>query len=72
MNNQTGLIFKIILLSGFLSMLVKYGGRLLPIKPHTSIALSIVLLPALILWLLLWWRGKNQTTTIEYTDGVKP
>ena len=64
MNNQTGLLVKVILLSGFLSILVKYGGRLLPIKPNSFLALSTVLLPALVLCLLLWWRGKNQTTTI--------
>jgi uncharacterized membrane protein YagU involved in acid resistance len=64
MSNQSGFVIKIGLLSGFLSILVKYAGRGLPIPPHSPVVLTMVLLPALVVGLLLWWRGKKQTTTI--------
>ena len=56
MNTQAGFILKILLLSTGLSILIKYGGPLIPIRPTTSLALMIVLLPSLIMGLVLGWQ----------------
>ena len=61
MNTQAGFIFKVLFLSTVLSLLVKYGGRYLELKPTTAIALAIVLLPSVITGLILGWRYSKQT-----------
>ena len=57
MNTQTvSFVFKILLLSTLLSLLIKYGGEYLNLAPTTATALTIVLLPSLIIGLILgWW-----------------
>ncbi|MEM8674558.1 MAG: hypothetical protein AAGF83_11885 [Cyanobacteria bacterium P01_G01_bin.67] len=57
MNTQTiSFVLKILLLSTGLSLLIKYGGRYLPLSPTTNTALLIVLMPSLIIGLILGWR----------------
>ncbi len=57
MKNQVIFLTKVILFSVFLSFLVKYGGRLLPIPVNSYVALTMVLFPPLILLLLLLNRN---------------
>lgn len=56
MNTQAGFIFKILFWSAVLSFSIKYGGQYLALKPTTSTALAIVLLPSLIIGFNLGWR----------------
>ncbi len=56
MNTQVGFVLKIILFSTGLSLLIKYGGQYLLLKPTTSTALTIVLTPSLVFGLILGWR----------------
>lgn len=56
MSGQVGFIVKILLISTLLSLLVKYGGKMLYIAP-TSINASIAIaLPPILMGLMLWWR----------------
>lgn len=54
MKEQFLFIIKLIVASTLLSILVKYGGRLLPISANNTLALTVVLLPSLLLGLFLW------------------
>ncbi|PSB11878.1 hypothetical protein C7B62_03945 [Pleurocapsa sp. CCALA 161] len=56
MDNQAIFVFKILLLSLGLSLLVKYGGRYLELQPTTITVLTIVLMPSLAIGLILGWR----------------
>ena len=56
MDTQVGFIFKILLLSTGLSLLIKYGGQYLLLQPTTSTVLTIVLTPSLAFGLVLGWR----------------
>jgi hypothetical protein len=56
MSSQAGLIIKILLLSIALSLLIKYGGRYLSLEATTTTALTVVLLPSMIIGLILGWR----------------
>ncbi|MEH2178427.1 hypothetical protein [Nostoc sp.] len=60
MENQLGLILKLLLLSALLSVLIKYAGPSLPIPPTASNALIIVLLPIVIVAIALLWRFQAQ------------
>ena len=62
MDTQTGFIIKILLLSTILSVLVKYGGRYVPIQPTNAIAIVIVILPSLLIGLILGWKYINEGT----------
>lgn len=53
MNIQAGFIIKILLLSTGLSFLIKYGGQQLSFEPTNTIAITVVLLPSLIIGLFL-------------------
>lgn len=59
MNSQLGFVLKVLLLSAVVSVLVKYGGRFLPLSPTSVNALIIVLLPLVIVSLVLGWRAKK-------------
>ncbi len=59
MSTQAGFIFKILLLSTGISLLIKYGGEYLLLKPMTTTALTIVLLPSLVMGLILGWRYRQ-------------
>ncbi|MEL6500117.1 MAG: hypothetical protein AAFQ23_01750 [Cyanobacteria bacterium J06623_1] len=56
MNHQIKFIVKILLLSTGLSLLIKYGGKYLPLQPTNVTALAIVLMPSLIIGLVLGWQ----------------
>ncbi|MBE9045335.1 hypothetical protein IQ255_13165 [Pleurocapsales cyanobacterium LEGE 10410] len=56
MNTQTGFIFKVLLISTGLSILIKYGGPYTLLEPTTATALTIVLLPSLVIGLVLGWQ----------------
>ncbi|MEL6442264.1 MAG: hypothetical protein AAFQ80_23835 [Cyanobacteria bacterium J06621_8] len=51
-----GFVFKVLLWSTGLSLLVKYGGSYLALLPTATNALIIVFMPSLILSLVLSWR----------------
>ncbi len=59
MNTQAGFILKILLLSTVISIVIKYGGQLIPLKPTTSLALITVFLPSLIIALILGWQYRK-------------
>ena len=59
MNNQIGFIFKIAIASLLLSVIIKYGGQMLPLTPTNTIALVIVLLPSIILAILFGVRANK-------------
>lgn len=56
MNNIIGFILKIAIASLVLSLIIKYGGQTLPIFPTNAIALTIVLLPSVVLAIILGFR----------------
>ncbi|MEO1466524.1 MAG: hypothetical protein AAFR89_09940 [Cyanobacteria bacterium J06633_1] len=56
MNHQIKFIVKILLLSTGLSLLIKYGGKYLPLQPTNVTALAIVLMPSLIIGFVLGWQ----------------
>ena len=56
MNTQAGFIFKILLVSTLLSILIKYGGEYVPIQPTTTTAIIIVLFPSVAIGFLLGWQ----------------
>jgi hypothetical protein len=63
MNTQVGVVIKVLLLSITLSMIIKYGGVLLPIKETTPIvtySLIAITFPSLILAIALWIRSKSK------------
>ena len=66
MNNATGFLVKVILLSALLSVAIKYGGPLLPIAaPFTadlnSLVTAIVVLPSLVIGTALLAISKNPS-----------
>ena len=62
MDTQVGLIVKVFIFSALASVLIKYGGRMLPIEPTQTNALIAISVPSLTMALVLWWRfRKNQS-----------
>ncbi|MCC5603871.1 hypothetical protein [Nostoc favosum] len=60
MQNQLGLVLKLLLLSALLSVLIKYAGPSLSIPATATNALIIVLLPIVIMAIALLWRFQAQ------------
>lgn len=60
MENQLGLILKLLLLSALLSVLIKYAGSSLSISATATNALIIVFLPIAIVAIALLWRFQAQ------------
>ncbi|PIG94612.1 hypothetical protein [Gloeocapsopsis sp. IPPAS B-1203] len=60
--NQTGFIFKVLLLSAFISVLIKYGGLYLPLSPTSTTALIVVLLPSIFMAIALFQRFQQQSS----------
>jgi hypothetical protein len=63
MNTQVGVVIKVLFLSISLSIFIKYGGVLLPIKDTTPIgpySLIAITLPSLILAIALWIRSRAK------------
>ena len=59
MNDAFAFIVKIVILSTVLSLLIKYGGKLLSITPTGKIAIAAILLPSIIVALALAWRARQ-------------
>jgi hypothetical protein len=57
---QIGFITKVVLLSVVLSMLIKYGGPLLPVEPTSLNALFCISLPPIIMVIILWVRSQQK------------
>ncbi len=57
MDSQVNFIFKVLILSAGISLLIKYGGPSLPIAATSVNALIAVLMPSVILAIALWWRA---------------
>ncbi|MEH2024036.1 hypothetical protein [Nostoc sp.] len=60
MENQLGLVLKLLLLSALLSVLIKSAGPSLSIPATATNALIIVLLPIAIIAIALLWRFQAQ------------
>lgn len=60
MENQLGLVVKVLLLSMVLSFLIKYVAPILPIPGTATNALILVLLPTVIMAIALAWRFQAQ------------
>ena len=60
MSDTVVFIVKIFILSSILSVLIKYGGRVLAISPTVTIAIAVVLLPSIIIVLALGWRAQQK------------
>ncbi|WP_138498184.1 hypothetical protein [Nostoc sp. PA-18-2419] len=56
MENQLGFVLKLLLLSAFVSVLIKYVAPSLSVSATATNALIIVLLPIAIVALALLWR----------------
>ena len=65
MNNQTGFILKVLILSAGLSLVIKYGGPYLSISSTAINALIAVLIPPIIVGILLGWQLLQQLENIE-------
>ncbi len=66
MNNAAGFLVKVTVLSALLSLVIKYGGPLLPIAaPFTddlnSLVTAIVVLPSLIIGIALLAISKTRS-----------
>ena len=61
MSNKIAFIAKIAIASLILSVLIKYGGQMLPLIPTNSLALIIVLLPSLILAIFFGLRYQKMS-----------
>ena len=59
MDSQIGFILKIAIASFLLSVLIKYGGQLLPLNPTDTIALIIVLFPSVVLAVIFGIKSKT-------------
>jgi hypothetical protein len=60
MENQLGFVLKLLLLSAFLSVLIKYTAPNLPIPATVTNVLVIVLLPTIVMASALLWRFPRQ------------
>jgi hypothetical protein len=60
MENQLGIVLKLLLISALLSLLIKYAAPSLSIPATASNALIIVLLPIVIIAIALLWRFQAQ------------
>ncbi|HYW20117.1 MAG TPA: hypothetical protein VE956_12550 [Nodularia sp. (in: cyanobacteria)] len=59
MKNNFGFVVKLLVLSGLLSVLIKYAGPILSIAATDTNALIIVLLPNVIMAIALFWRFQS-------------
>ncbi len=64
MNSQVVFIVEVILVSAFLSAVVKYGGALLPLTANAMNAMLIILIPVVLVAIVLWWRA-------QYLDSLE-
>ena len=57
MTESVGLLAKVVLLSLGISLAIKYVGPFIPIPATSGVALTLVLLPCIIMMGLLGWRA---------------
>ena len=57
MTEAIGLLAKVLLLSLGISLVIKYIGPFVPIPATSGVALTLVLLPCIIMMGLLGWRA---------------
>ncbi|MBF2002957.1 MAG: hypothetical protein IGS50_07585 [Synechococcales cyanobacterium C42_A2020_086] len=57
MNSPLNVILKVMLASLALAVAIKYGGPMLPIPASAPVALTLVLLPTLLMGIALVWRA---------------
>lgn len=55
---QSGFIVKVTAISAGVAILIKFGGPRLAIPATPAIALTIVLLPTIVMAIALGWRGQ--------------
>lgn len=60
MDNQIGFIFKVLLLSAAVSVLIKYAGPSLSIPLSVTNTLIAVFFPSVAIALLFLWRGTRS------------
>lgn len=60
MENQLSFVIKLLIMSAFLSGLIKYAGPLWPIPETDTYALILVLSPTVIMAIALLWRFQTQ------------
>ncbi|HEY9820225.1 MAG TPA: hypothetical protein V6D35_05515 [Candidatus Sericytochromatia bacterium] len=60
MGTQANFLFKVLILSAGISVLIKYGGSSLPVAPTSVNTLIAVLAPTFILAIALLWRARNH------------
>jgi hypothetical protein len=60
MENQLNFIVKLLLLSAFFSILIKYVLPSVPLPATETNALILVLLPSVIMAIALFWRFQAQ------------
>ena len=60
MNSNLGLILKVLMASLLIAIAIKYLGPQLSVPATSSIALTAVLLPTIILAIALGWRGTRE------------
>lgn len=59
MGTQANFVLKVLILSAGVSVLIKYGGPLLPVTATSVNAMIAVVTPSLILAIALLWRAKK-------------
>jgi len=72
MNTQVNFIVKVLVLSAGISVLLKYGGPLVPVAGTSANALIAVLTPSIVLAIALWWRARQyRQDALEGGEGEK-
>ncbi len=59
MSTQANFILKVLIFSGVISTLIKYGGSSLPVEATSVNALIAIVTPTFILAIALLWRAWN-------------
>ncbi|WP_162182991.1 hypothetical protein [Neosynechococcus sphagnicola] len=63
MRSNLSFLNKVLLLSVLLSLLIKYGGKLLPLNATSTTAAIAVVVPTLIMAAILGWRARRFSIT---------
>ncbi|NEQ20469.1 MAG: hypothetical protein F6K28_14740 [Microcoleus sp. SIO2G3] len=59
MSTQANFILKVLIFSGGISTLIKYGGSSLPVEANSVNALIAIVTPTFVLAIALLWRAWN-------------
>jgi hypothetical protein len=60
MENQLSFVIKLLIMSAFVSVLIKYAGPFWPLPATDTNALILVLSPTVIMAIALLWRFQTQ------------